>query len=348
VPSIKFGYESPGVDPITAVELGVLADKNGLDGFWIPDHFVDLDGERLDPWTILSAIAVKTKNLKLASAVTDTQRTHPARAAHMIATVDTLSGGRVILGIGAGEAMNIIPYGLPWEATADRIDRLRESVEVIRLLWSSAKDKPVDFTGRFYKLDQAFLRQSPVQKPAPPVYIGAISSEKMLELVGQIGDGWYGWLNTPKTFKNKWSIIQKAARAAGRSPNKIGSGTQLMVGFARNSEEKKEALLNAKVGLMVEKTVLKSMGLFPTENFNQYQTLLPLKTDGAKLMRLAESISDDVAYQVAAIGGVEEFQEKAEALAKAGLKQVVVSELSPPSVPKKTIEAVGKVIKRLG
>jgi alkanesulfonate monooxygenase SsuD/methylene tetrahydromethanopterin reductase-like flavin-dependent oxidoreductase (luciferase family) len=348
VASIRFGYESPGVDPLTALELGILADKNGLDGFWVPDHYVDLDGERLDPWTILSAIAVRTKKLKLASAVTDTQRTHPSRAAHMIATVDTLSGGRVILGIGAGEAMNIVPYGLPWEGTADRIERLRESVQVIRLLWGSAKDRPVSFEGRFYHLKDAFLRQSPAQKPSPPVYIGAISSEKMLELVGQIGDGWYGWLNTPKSFKDKWSIIQKAARAAGRPANKIGSGTQLMVGFARNSEEKKEALLNAKLGLMVEKTLLKSMGLFPEENFSQYQTLLPLKVDGSKLVKLAESISDDVAYQVAAIGGVEEFQEKAEALSRAGLKQVVVSELSPPSVPKRTIEAVGKVIKRLG
>jgi len=72
------------------------------------------------------------------------------------------------------------------------------------------------------------------------------------------------------------------------------------------------------------------MGLFPTENFNQYQTLLPLKVDGAKLQKLAESISYDVAYQLAAIGGIEEFEEKVEALAKAGLKQVVVSELSPP------------------
>ena len=346
MPSIKFGYENPGVDPLTALEHGILADKHGLDGFWIPDHFVDIDGERLDPWTIHSAVAARTKKVRLASAVTDTQRTHPARAAHMIATVDALSSGRVILGIGAGEAMNIIPYGLPWESTADRIERLRESVEVIRLLWGSAKDKPVSFTGKFYKLDNAFLRQSPVQKPRPPVFIGAISNEKMLELVGQIGDGWYGWLNTPETFKKKWSIIRDAAKAAGRSPAKIDSGTQLMVGFARTSEEKKQALIGAKVGLMLEKTVLKSMGLFPAENFSQYQTLLPLKVKESKLMKLAESLPDEVAYKVAAIGGVDEFVEKVEALSKAGLKQVVVSEISPPSVPKRTIETVGKVIKR--
>jgi phthiodiolone/phenolphthiodiolone dimycocerosates ketoreductase len=342
---IKIGYESPGVDPVTAYQLGVLADKHGLDGFWIPDHFVDLDGERIDPWTVNSAIAVNSKTIRLASAVTDTQRTHPARTAHMIASVDALSNGRVILGIGAGEAMNITPYGLPWESTADRLERLRESVQVIRLLWSSARDNPVDFEGRFYNLKQAFLRQAPVQKP-PPVFIGAIANEKLLELTGQIGDGWYGWLNTPKSFRNKLSIIKKAAQAAGRPTNKFDTGTQLMVGFARNSEEKKQALLNAKIGLMVEKTLLTSMGLFPKENFNQYQTLLPLKTDDKKLVKLAESLPDDVAYEVAAIGGVEEFVEKVEALAKAGLKRAVVSELSPPSVPKKTIEAVGKVIKR--
>jgi phthiodiolone/phenolphthiodiolone dimycocerosates ketoreductase len=344
---MKFGYENPGVEPLTAVEHGLLAEKNGLNGFWIPDHFVDIDGERLDPWTIHSAVAVRTKNLMLASAVTDTQRTHPARAAHMIATVDALSRGRVILGIGAGEAMNIVPYGLPWESANDRIERLREYVEVVRLLWKSAKDNPVNFSGRFYKLESAFLRQSPTQKPGPPVFIGAISSEKLLQLTGQIADGWYGWLNTPKTFRSKWSIIANAARAAGRNVSKISSGTQLMVGFARNAEEKKQALMNAKVGLILEKTVLKSMGLFPEENFNQYQTLLPLRVKEAKLMKIAESVSDDVAFEVAAIGGVDEFAEKVEALGRAGLKHVVVSELSPPSVPKRTIEAVGRVMKRL-
>ncbi|MBI2649074.1 MAG: LLM class flavin-dependent oxidoreductase, partial [Thaumarchaeota archaeon] len=105
---MKFGYENPGVGPTEAFENGILAEKHGFDFFWVGDHFVDLDGARLEPWTVLSAVAVRTSRIKLGSGVTDPQRTHPSRTAHSVASLDTISGGRAILGIGAGEAMNVV------------------------------------------------------------------------------------------------------------------------------------------------------------------------------------------------------------------------------------------------
>ena len=112
----SFGYIDTSVDPLSAVEYGVRAEKTGFHVLWMPDHFADINGDKLEPWTILAVVGAKTKKIKLGSSVTDTQRSHPARTAQCVACLDAMSRGRAILGIGAGEAMNIIPFGLPWDS----------------------------------------------------------------------------------------------------------------------------------------------------------------------------------------------------------------------------------------
>ena len=90
---LRFGLQNVSVDPFTAVELGTLVEKNGLDALWVPDHFVDINGDRLDAWTVLAAVAVRTKRITLGAAVTDTQRSHPSRTAHQVASLDQISRG---------------------------------------------------------------------------------------------------------------------------------------------------------------------------------------------------------------------------------------------------------------
>src|SRR5208337_5541635 len=114
---------------------------------------------------MLSAIAARTKKIRLGSGVTDTQRTHPTRTAHMVACLDALSKGRAILGIGAGEAMNIIPFGLSWESPDVRTKRMEEAIHVITLLWESSIDPQKTFSGTYYTLNQATLDQPPPQSP---------------------------------------------------------------------------------------------------------------------------------------------------------------------------------------
>jgi phthiodiolone/phenolphthiodiolone dimycocerosates ketoreductase len=213
---LTFGHVGASVDPLSAFECGVLAEKAGFDTLWLPDHFVDINGDRLEPWTVLSAVAARTKRIRLGSAVTDTQRNHPARTAHAVTSLDVISRGRAILGIGAGEAMNIEPFGLPWESVHERVARLSESIRVIRMLWSSSREKPVSFDGRYYHLKGAYLTQPPRQRPYPPIYIGVFASKIALQVVGQLADGWLPWINTPDTFERRWSLIKEAAELAGR------------------------------------------------------------------------------------------------------------------------------------
>ena len=118
--------------------------------------------------------------------------------------------------------MNTKPYGIPWESSEVRIKRVEEAIRVIRLLWSSSYSKPVSFEGDYYRLDQAHLDLAPVQKPSPPIYVGAYSSSKMLAIAGELADGWYpAFYYTVGSYREKLGIIRDAAGTAGRSFDSI-------------------------------------------------------------------------------------------------------------------------------
>ena len=340
---ISFGYVNASVDPISAIEYSVLAEKSGFKILWMPDHFVDVDGDKLEPWTLLSAVAMRTKKIRLASSVTDTQRSHPARTAHAVACLDAISKGRAILGIGAGEAMNILPFGLPWESAPERTARLEEAIRIIRLLWSSSRDNPKDFDGHFYKLNKAFLSQSPRQKPSPPIFVGAFASRRTLEIVGRLGDGWHSWINTPETFKERWKIIEKAAESSQRSTSNIESSSHLMVALTRTRAEEKMALLAGKVLLLMEKYTLRSFRYSP--NIAQYQHIMTLRDNVAEVMSEAEKIPDEFVYKSMGMGGISEVEEKIDGLASAGLRHFAIADLLAPKTVKRTLTTFRKIIR---
>ncbi len=339
---LSFGFAGTSLDPLSAVEYGVISEKMGFDIFWMPDHFTDIDGDKLEPWTILSVVGAKTRKIKLASAVTDTQRSHPARTAHAVACLDVLSRGRAILGIGAGEAMNILPFGLPWESSRERVMRLDEAIQVIHLLWSGSRDERKSFSGRFYKLENAFLSQSPKHRPHPPIYVGAFSSRRTLEVVGRLGDGWYSWLNTPETFQERLSIIREAAESSPGSKRSIIPCSHLMVALPRNSEEKRLALLSGKALLLMERSVLKRLGY--SHSLPQYQHVMTGSDDVAKIMSEAQKIPDEFVYRTMAMDN-DAIEERIEELARVGVKHFAVADLLAPKTVRRTLSAFRKVIK---
>jgi phthiodiolone/phenolphthiodiolone dimycocerosates ketoreductase len=338
---LRFGYVVVSTDPRDAVQQGILAEKSKFDIVWIPDHFTDVDGDRLEPWTILSAIATQTRKIRLGSAVTDTQRSHPARTAHSVASVDTISRGRAILGIGAGEAMNIVPFGLPWDTASCRISRLEEAIQVIQLLWSSSREEPANFSGKHFKLLNAFLTQSSVQKPHPPIYVGAFSSKKALQVVGRRGDGWYAWLNTPELFKERWAIICDAAKSIGRSPKLIEPTSHLMMALPRNSTERKEAVMAAKTVLLLEKSTLARFGYH--SEIKQYQNLGVLPQDIAWIRRTAAGVPDELVYRTMAIGE-DEIKNQISELAESGVRNFAIVDLLAPRTAKRDLKRLSRII----
>jgi len=153
------------------------------DALWTPE-FTDLatsspsPHRHLDGMAVAAAAAVLTDTVLLATSVVDTVRRHPAMLAQSALTIDHLSRGRFILGLGSGESENILPYGFDF---ALPVSRFEEALKVIRLLWDS--DAPVDFDGRFFRLNHARLDTESYEGRFPPIWIGA-SGPRMLTSSG--------------------------------------------------------------------------------------------------------------------------------------------------------------------
>jgi len=152
----------------------------------------------------------------LVSAVVDTVRRHPAMLAQTALTIDHLSHGRFILGLGSGESENTLPYGFDF---ARPVSRFEEALKVIRMLWDS--DGPIDFDGRFYTLHHARLDTEPYDGHPPPIWIGA-SGPRMLDIAGRYADGWWpagAW--TPEHYAEMLGMVRTSADRAGRDPMAI-------------------------------------------------------------------------------------------------------------------------------
>ena len=197
---------------------------------WIPDSVWTEDMTALvkyqanphvhfDPLTMMGAAGAATERIRVGVNVTDTIRRHPAMLAQAALTVDHLARGRSILGLGSGERMNVVPYGIEWRKP---VGRLEEAIRVIRLLWET--DGPVDFQGDFFHLDGAVLGLEPYEGKTPPIWLGA-HGPRMLEICGRLADGWLPTNITPEIYADKLAVIRASAEAASLSQSHGGNGS---------------------------------------------------------------------------------------------------------------------------
>jgi alkanesulfonate monooxygenase SsuD/methylene tetrahydromethanopterin reductase-like flavin-dependent oxidoreductase (luciferase family) len=165
---------------------------------WLFDHLMPLGGDPNGPtfegWTLLSALAAQTERLRLGLLVTSNRFRPPALLAKIGATVDVVSGGRLVLGIGAGSRPEVpiarreyAAHGIPFHDAAYAVGSLAEACTVIRRLWS--EDEPFDFDGAYVQLTGAFCSPKPVQRPHPPILIGG-RSDATLRVVAEHADVW--------------------------------------------------------------------------------------------------------------------------------------------------------------
>ena len=205
-----------------------LAEEAGFDGAWVFDHFSALYGDRngpcLEAWTLLGALAAHTARIRLGPLVTGITHRHPSVLTTEIVTVDHVSGGRVEAGLGAAwNQREHRSLGIAFPPTKERMQRLEETIEIFRLLTSGEE---VSFQGRHYQLEGARYRPPPVQRPHPPIWIGANGPQLGLPLAGRQADVWHGW---GEDYAGKWEVVRRSAEKARRNPDTIVRSTSLSI-----------------------------------------------------------------------------------------------------------------------
>src|SRR5215204_5882188 len=202
----KFGFTQGlnvarlGLDENQVITACQMADRLDFDSIWAMDHTNVPQWKNAvvnDAWLLLAAIGALTTKVELGTCVTDAIRRHPSTIALSTITLDRLTNGRGMLGIGAGEAQNVVDFGIEFSKP---VTKLKEQLEVIEKLFHSDPDNRVDFSGQYYKLDNACLQAKSIRKPRPPVYIAA-GAPKTLELCARYGDGWIPIGYTPELLK---------------------------------------------------------------------------------------------------------------------------------------------------
>jgi len=251
---IKFGLSAPmpGADMDGLLKFSVLADELGFDTVWYPDHVVFVSPtEAHEAWTIATAAAMKTNNIKLGT-VSDPHRMHPAVFAQRLASIDHISQGRVTLTLGVGESMNLDAYGIKWNKP---LSRLRESMQVMQKLW--AADGPIDFEGEFFNLKDAFLQVKPYKRDRIPMYI-ATHTPKGLKLAGELGDGWLPIDLNPGLYEEYYGVIKESASAAGRDQSEVDPALWVFTSLGENEDEAYKSLEPFKYVLVMQDQLKKA------------------------------------------------------------------------------------------
>lgn len=203
-------------------EVWELLDTTGYDSAWTFDHFFpimsDPTGPCLEGWILLAALAAETKNLRVGTLVTGNTYRHPAVLANMAATLDHTSGGRVNLGIGAAWfELEHRAYGIDFPPVGERIGRLDEACHVIRALWT---ETTANYSGKYYKLNDARCEPKPLQRPHPPIMIGGGGEKKTLRVVAEHANMW-NWFGSVETFRQKIEILRGHCDAISRKIDEI-------------------------------------------------------------------------------------------------------------------------------
>lgn len=226
------------------VGLATYVQAAGWHGFWLPDHYMshtadDSPGTEpsLDCWTVLAAVAVAVPDLRLTSMVSPLSIHHPVVLAKRVVTVDQISNGRAVLGLGAGWQVNEHRgYGFELRRPGERVTHFIEAVRVIRELLDNERS---NFAGRWYTLADAPFEPKPVQSPLP-VLVGT-ASPRMLRTTARHANAWNTW-GTPATVAAVTERFIAACAEEGRDPASIRRSAQALVYITDSDTQRAELL----------------------------------------------------------------------------------------------------------
>jgi len=213
-------------------EIWQAADEiEEIEHAWLFDHFNPIGGPPVGPcleaWTLLGALAGITRRLRMGTMVTGNTYRQPAVLAHMVATVDVISGGRLDFGFGAGwneyehQSMDI-----PLPPPGERVRRWGEACALIKTLMDAEPEAAVDFEGQYYRLREARLDPPPVQRPHPPFVLGARGERIGLRVVAEHADIWNHTAGDIDDLRHLLGVLHRHCAAIGRDPAQITVSVQ--------------------------------------------------------------------------------------------------------------------------
>ncbi|MEW6300197.1 MAG: LLM class flavin-dependent oxidoreductase [Thermodesulfobacteriota bacterium] len=234
---VKFGIGLPNgfphgeVNPALCLEVAERAEEYGYDSVWAGDHII-FHIPRLEIFTTLAAVAARTRRVQLGPAVLLLCLRNPVHVAQSVATLDHLSGGRLILGVGVGgeHPKEFLVSGVPVNQRGPRTD---EALEVLRRVWT---EPAVTFSGKYYRFEEITLLPAPLQQPHPPVWVGG-RSEAALRRTARVGQAWAPAFVTPEKFQEGRERLAALCRESGRDPRTVQSTLYFFANVSSSREQ---------------------------------------------------------------------------------------------------------------
>jgi len=346
---VTVGYQDGSLHPLWVSRMGMrLSTLLGAEAIWLPDHFMGFAPKWMwvpeivpaakvihsmdalfDPIPLLTMAALKHRKVWLGTSVTEPIRRHPMSLAQTFVTLDHISKGRAILGIGNGLRENTEPYGLP---TEQRVARLEEALHVIRLLWGSS-GKPVNYEGKFWTLKDAVF-DLPLYKGRPPrLFVGA-HFPRMLRMTGRYADGWLpGQKVDAAEYAGRLAIIREAALKAGRALHDFIPGQTLLLAFGKSRRAILDlALRNAYCAYM-------ALGLPPElwkesgsthplgEEFGGFLEIVPSRIDRTIIDRALGALNERLLERLFYMGTPDDILAEVAPLAQAGCRHFILANM---------------------
>lgn len=225
--------------PDEVLDTARWAERAGWHGVWYADHYMPNTGseevaigDAHECWAMLPAIAAVTERVRVGSLVSPTSVHHPAVLANRACTIDHLSAGRMVLGIGAGWQINEHhAYGIELEPPRRRVDRFEEAIQIIRSLLA---DERTDFDGSIYTITDAPAEPAPVQDPLP-LLVGT-GGPRMLRITARHADEWNTWGSVQMATERRADFVT-GCDAVGRDPGSMWTSVQALVFITENEAD---------------------------------------------------------------------------------------------------------------
>jgi len=348
---LQVGVETGCIAPLWVERMSCrLAQLSGVDSLLLPDHYVGFVPRALwkpeytpaakmipstdayfDPFVMMGAMAARYRRVRIGTGVTEAFRRHPVTLAQAFVTVDHLTKGRAILGIGNGERENTDPYGMPF---VRRVGRLEEALAIIRKLWES-RGEPVTFDGPNYRLRDALFTTPKYKGEAPKIWLAA-HAPRMLGLAGRFADGWYPTQKmTPADYRQRLGMIRAAAAEAGRPVDRFEPAMQVQVAIGASRDTVLEQLIRVKpvgaMALLIPGAAWKQHGLrHPLgETFEGFADIIPNAIPPAAIEEAGRLVTKELLGSAIFAGSVDEIVAELKPLVDVGMRHVVMWNIGP-------------------